>query len=676
MTNTIPLLRDKKKLTATYMVDIFTNQWVCDFETVTNKTQYFKKFKKTRITYGYIENLQYDQQNYEFVNIYDLFDFFKQNCSHNQIVYFHYLGFDGTFILDWLGSKGGRARADHLFHEFDFSIFRTTGKKIYKINVLIKNKFRKKLIITFLCSKELLQAGVKQLGQSIGIDKFKKGQENDKDFYHVEPLNDLHSFKLKNKEYCEYCIRDVQIVKKCLVPFKIELFELMKERGYELEFESVNKCMTTAGISLALQKLELIKQGYSENDIYINEYAERAIMDQFTNGGMVILNEKYRAKSLRNVKGYMIDIKSAYPSVMRQKVPLGKMILEKPKDYDPNNYACFQVVHYNHIWSKNNHTVPLLKNWNQKKYGKGLYLTQAKDYTTYLLDQEIELIEQLYEYKNKTVVHEYYYKLADPFTDLIDYFFKMKEKYKKVNPAKSYLYKILLNAGYGVHAKRFDFLTVFPERKDNIYQDFKYSYKVKENINLNKQDRVTFVPNNKFVATENMDKFQLFEYAHKAMGNYITAKTHCILLKAIIAIGVDHFLYTDTDSIQMFGVEKEKVLSLCGTNIGEWELETWFDDQGNEYDHFTDVRVNRSKQYILENNKKVIKKRIAGVSRAEDLDITLLEKYGLNLTFKDAYLRTVRVKGGLILVEQDKIINIDDNYYESGVWVNGCSFIK
>lgn len=668
------LLREKSLLKTNYDLDIFTNQWMADFETVTAKTKFYKRYKRTKITYGYMENLQYDNQNCEFIDIYDMFNFFKWNCRNDQTVYFHYLGFDGTFILDWLGRNGARATNGYLRNDYDFNTFRTTGRKIYKIQVLIRNKYRKKLIITFLCSKELLQVGVKQLGKNVELAKYKEGQET-KEFHIVEPARTLLEFKEKNKEYVAYCKRDVQIVKKSLVPFKIELFELMKARGYEKHFVDVNKCMTTAAISLALQKLELLKQGYKEKDIYIQEYAEREIMDKFTNGGMVILNERFRARSLRNVKGYMIDIKSAYPSVMRQPVPLGEMIMTKPHDYTPEKYACFQEIHYDHIWSKNNHTVPLLKNWNPKKYGLGyLYMTQAKDYTTYMLKDEMELIEQLYEYDNKTIINEYYYKLASPFTDLIDHFYMMKEKYKKDNPAKSYLYKILLNAGYGVHAKRYDFTTVFVERKDGKYKDKHYTYKVKEHIDLNKRDRVTHVPNNRFVATKNECEKQLFQYAHKAMGNYITAKTHCILLKAIIDIGVEHFLYTDTDSIQMYGIPKEQVLKLCGKEIGQWELETWYDKDGNEYDHFTDVRINRSKQYILENNKVVIKKRIAGVSRADDLDIEYLEKHGLHLNIDQAFLKTLRVKGGLILVECSKQIDIKDNFYESGVWMYGCNF--
>lgn len=656
------------------IIKLFTNMWVADFETIVVDTNYYKKHKKTRIVYGVLKNIQFPSLKHTFTNINDMFKFITMNRKNNQYIYFHYLTFDGGYILNWLGHNGFKA-VEKVKHEQEFSVFRTTGKKIYKIVVGVRN-FQKKVIkITFLCSKELLNSSVKDLGKSVGLDKFQNDQENNPRFYVREPIDDVKEFERVNYDYCQYCERDVDIVINALIAFLLAIYDLTCERGYSCEFSTIRKSMTIAGMSFKLQLLELKKQGYDPDLLFMNDYEERMIMDDFTNGGLTILNEKFRKKSQKNLLGFMIDLQSAYPSIMRDYIPCGKMILQKPSDYSPDNYAHFIKAKYTNIRAKG-HTVPLLKNWNMN-YRAHLYMLEVKgEYETRGLEQELALIEKVYEYDSKEIVFECWYKLFRPFTDYIDLLFEYKSKYKKTNPARSLAFKILLNAGYGVHAKRFDFRSVMVERSDNEYIINNKEYKVVEHIDLNKKDRLTYVPNNRFVATEYVNPALIGIYNHKAVANYITAKTHCLLIMGMIHFGMEHFRYSDTDSLIIEGVPKEKVVAYCGKGIGKWELETWVGENGKVYDHFDEIYIGRSKVYQLKCEGVVIKTRVAGISNPDQMDIEELEKHQSH-EFKDAFLKMTMVDGGPILIPCAKKIELADvelvgkGYKKYGVYFTG-----
>lgn len=76
------------------------NIYVADFETIIEDTQYFKKYNRSGIVYGYIKNFNYEDKAYEFINIRDMFWYITNNHKNDVIVFFHNLSFDGVFILD------------------------------------------------------------------------------------------------------------------------------------------------------------------------------------------------------------------------------------------------------------------------------------------------------------------------------------------------------------------------------------------------------------------------------------------------------------------------------------------------------------------------------------------------------------------------------------------------
>lgn len=617
------------------------NCFVADFETIIDTTEYYKKTGETGIVYGVIKKMD-DSFISSFITIDDMFkDLMDGYPNYSSFkIYFHNLSFDGVFILDWLGRNGFTydefAKADK-----SFTIFRTTGSKIYNIKVKWKEKQ-----FEFRCSKMLLSASVKALGKCVNIDKYASEAQETEDFYRVEPENSVEEFEEKNKDYCLYCERDVEIVRLSLLDFYLSLLEFLDAfNAHDKWGKKVMDGCTISQISLQLQLMCAEKHGLTESDMSFTNIEDREIMDKFTNGGLTIANEAYRHTLITDISGNVIDLKSAYPAVMNGKLPYGPVLKKKPKE----EHCAFHIIHYGKIKPKN-HQIPLLKNWEQKKVGEANYFLEAENYTTYLYEEEMQLIEQLFEYEDKTIIDSFYFPLKSYLTEFIQYGFKMKELHKKNgNLAASHTFKILLNSAYGIHAKRSDFKLV-KGWKGEEWQDKKKSYKL-SNIDLNDESRHSYIPNNKLFAYDFTEfiNLSLFYSTHKGIANYITAKTRCRILQGIITFKPENFLYCDTDSLFIMNVSKEEILKHCGSELGDWELE-----DGKDFDS---AIVMRSKTYQLYKDGEQVKSGTAGIKK-DAIDLReVVDKD--SVVIKEASLVPQRVPGGLILLPLDKMLSFD-----------------
>lgn len=636
---TVSVEKQNSLLNSKYLYNCF----VADFETITANTNYFKEHNKTDIVYGIIKKFD-DTLMCSFNKIEDMFDdLIAALPTYNKFkIFFHNLSFDGVFILDWLGRNGFQWR-DIPKEDKTFTLFRTTGSKIYSIKAVYKNK-----VFEFRCSKMLLSASVKDLGKSVNISKYVSEAQETEEFYNVEPIEDLLEFEAVNRDYCLYCERDVEIVRLSLLSFYSSLYTFLTDfNAGEEWYKKVMDGATISQISLQLQLMCAAAKGITPDQLHFTKEEDRVIMDKFTNGGLTIPNEAYRHTLLTDLNGYVIDLKSAYPAVMSDLLPYGPVLHHRPVG---DNYCEFVEVFYESLTPKN-HKIPLLKNWTKKKPNEPNYFLEAYNYKTYLLTDEMELLEQLYDFTGKKIIKSYYFTLASYLTKFIDYGFKMKEKYKaEGNLASSHTFKILLNSAYGIHAKRTDFKLV-KGWKGKEWCDKKKTYSLSEHINLNAFDTHSYIPNVKLYAYDftGFISDDLFISTHKGIANYITAKTRCKILKGIIHFKPENFLYCDTDSLFLMNIPVEDILKYCGNKLGDWELET-----GKEFDSAV---VMRSKTYQLYKDGQPIKSGTAGIRKnVLDLKDTLNQQA---ITVANATLIPQRVEGGIILVPVDKILTFD-----------------
>lgn len=642
-----------------------SNIYVADFETIIEDTQYYKKHKKSGIVYGYIENFENPQNNYEFINIRDMFWYLTNKHKTDILVFFHNLSFDGVFLLDWLG-KNGFTISDELEKEGHMTVFRTTGSKIYSIEVaFLPRGCRKVRRIIFQCSLMILQSPVELLGRNVNMSKYEKDEKEDPNFYCREPEISLSAFYAKNQAYCEYCKRDVRIVIASLKEFYEAITTFMKEEELEdKRIKQVYQRKTISSISLFLQCCMIEKQGLDMKSIFMKHPEDRFIMDKFTNGGLTLNNNDYKSLTLTNIDGHTIDLKSAYPAVMNGLLPYGDMKYEKPIDYQlKHKWCCFQEIKYQRIWPKN-HNIPLLKNWNHKGDN---YFLQAENYTTYLLEEEAEVLEELYNYEGKEIINQYWFELKNYLSPFITKMYYHKENYKKLGElGKSHTFKIIMNSGYGIHAKRDDFKIVVPFQGEDIIEKREVEYNICNNIDLNRQDRHSYVPNNPlFAYTPNLSKgYGSLSISHKGIANYITAKTRIKIMKGIIHFKPKHFLYCDTDSLFLFNVSQEEIDNYCGNQLGDWEEEV--------EKRFNECAFLRPKFYQTKKDGKVVKTGSAGLRKQNlpfdeifdaELKAVLFKEAQREYIVKNASKMPLRVDGGIILIDIDKKISLSQ-YHE------------
>lgn len=638
------------------------NIYVADFETIIEDTKYFQKHKRSGIVYGYLENFANPDKNFEFINIKDMFWYLTNQHKSDILVFFHNLSFDGVFILDWLG-KNGFTISDKLENEGHMTVFRTTGSKIYSIEVAFKPRSCKKIRrIIFQCSLMILQSPVELLGKNVNMSKYEKEEKSDANFYCREPEQTLDAFYAKNKEYCEYCKRDVKIVIASLKEFYNAIIEFMKDE--ELDDKKIKQLYqrkTISSISLFLQCCMIEKQGLDTKSIFMRYPEDRVIMDQFTNGGLTLTNNDYKSLTLTDIQGHTIDLKSAYPAVMSGLLPYGDMKYEKPIDYQlKHKWCCFQEIKYKRIWPRN-HNIPLLKNWNHKGDN---YFLQAEDYTTYLLEDEASVLEELFYYEGKEVVKEYWFELKNYLKPFIDKMFYHKENYKKMGElGKSHTFKIIMNSGYGIHAKRDDFKIVVPFQAEDTIERREVEYNVCNHIDLNRVDRHSYVPNNPLYAyAPDLSKgYGTLSISHKGIANYITAKTRIKIMKGIIHFGTKNFLYCDTDSLFLFNVDQKAIDDYCGTELGDWEEE--------KEKRFNECAFLRPKFYQTKQDGKVVKTGSAGLRKQNLPFDDIFEAELKAIMYKDAQREYIlknaskiplRVDGGIILIDIDKKISLSE----------------
>lgn len=621
----------------------FKNFYVADFETITAETKYFKKYNRTGIVYGYIESLTNERHNRDFIDIGDMLKWLTDKRI-SSVVYFHNLSFDGVFILDYLG-RNGYTLTNEIDNESQFSVFRTTGSKIYKI--VLSFKWRGKLkFITFLCSKLLLSSSVEALGKNSNIAKFEDENVDKEKFYCREPAETLREFYCNNRDYCEYCKRDVKIVINALKDFLHSVQDFLIEIGEKDAISNVLETFTISAMSFKIQKLMLKKHGLTEDDIHLHKLTHRIYMDKFTNGGLTVNNLMYQNKELKNVVGYVIDLKSAYPAVMSGELPYGRMLYEKPD----GNHCEFQEIYYEDIWPKN-HSIPLLKNWLPGEIQANYFLA-AKQYTTYLLKEEVDELEKLYNFTGKKIIRSVYFRTKEYLNEFVTKMFNYKEHYKKIGElGKSHTFKIFLNSAYGIHAKRFDFKLVVPFSAEDSFEKNGIQYVINERIDLNNPSRHSYIPNNKLscynpIVDEN-DDIEV-STTHKAVANFITAKTRIKLLKGIQHFKPKNFVYCDTDSLFLINVKKEDILKYCGNKLGDWELEEKVFDTG----YFI-----RPKLYEISEHNKIQKQGTAGFKKNVVKIPHLLNQEKIEVL--NASLIPVRVEGGIILMNMKKFLKND-----------------
>lgn len=645
-----------------------------------------------------------------------------KNINGSILVYFHNLSFDGNFIMKYLMKNYPTwfiQEQDINPEKYKpyFKIF-TDSNKIYSIEInyvwRIKNnsgnwKWREKRII-FKCSYLILSSSIEKLGDSLGIPKLKDIDyliENNiikdkNEFYDLGDFDLKETNKIVYDTYIKYIYTDTKIAYLAVKKFDETLLGEDNEDIYFYKKSKKNIKKMDVNVSLK-NKLTIASIAFKlmVNNVYLNcfkdNFKDKEIIkhlfiydeEEYNNaklsyrGGFTQFNISKQLKET-NTYGMSIDITSSYPYQMTKLIPydnkryyrneLSKEF-EYLKYYDINIEFSIKEEYKDKIYC-----IPRTKqinefiteeqvealeimlmvldknNYRYPKSGSGRYIVFA---------EELKIWETLYDIKYNSK-QEFYLKADYYLKPFIDKYYNLKEEAdRNKQDALKQCYKILLNSCYGATAKR------------KIYNELYASDKVfslNEKVSFGKKNKqgkvrsydVKVVKEKKWLLGDKIlnlydlrEDRKINKFPNAMIASQITSYGRIQLLKTILSIGIDNFLYCDTDSIYFnwdWTNEKEmeklkKIVNINEFELGGWKIEKIFDN----------MIVRGAKDYSVWRNGKNIGITMSGIKKDKQKEIATRWEKKLFLEevieIEDATLQRQECSNGIYLVWISKLKN-------------------
>jgi len=518
-------------------------------------------------------------------------DEFIKRCENdvNSIHYFHNLAFDGEFIISWLLLNGYKHSKNKNDRTFNVTISKM--HQFYLIEVIFKQYKKRYKKVVFMDSMKKLPFSVERIAKAFKL-AFKKLEL---DYNAVREIDHVLT-----DEEIEYIIADVKIVAEALA----------------IQFaQGLNK-MTIGADALASFKQSLAK---SSNPSQMNKVFRRhfpllkkEIDDEVRlayRGGFTYVKE-----GVENIEigvGMSFDVNSLYPSVMYYDwLPYGT---PQPfyGEYSQNKKYPLYIIKVRAKFKLKEKHIPTIQIKNNLSFLPNKYI---KEYTTnnendegvilHLTNVDLELFKAHYNILDIEYISGYMFKRCKgAFKDYIDYWAEIKAK---SNGAMRELAKLMLNNLYGKFASNPDITGKIPYLDD-------------ENIVKYKKD-----------------KHDEIEPVYTAMGVFITSYARYKTITTAQSM-YDRFLYCDTDSVHITGLNKPKI-EIHDTQLGAWK---------HEY-NFSRARYIRAKTYIEDSPKEGLVIRCAGMT--DDIK-TRVTFDNFKVGFEDTRLRKKTVHGGIKLIE-------------------------
>lgn len=220
-------------------------------------------------------------------------DFIDRVEQQNNIVYFHNLKFDGTFIIDWLYRNGFKHREGKHAGPGEFLSMISNMGQFYTITVTWGNGKKTE----FRDSLKKLPYSVSEIAKAFN-QKEAKGRINYKT---KRPIG----HNITNDE-ANYIAVDVLIVAAAL----------------KIQFDAGMKKLTVGSDSLAEYKKLAGASIFDKHFPVLSTYIDNDIRQSYR-GGFTYASKRFTGK--RVGKGRTYDVNSLYPSVMRNKLlPYGE----------------------------------------------------------------------------------------------------------------------------------------------------------------------------------------------------------------------------------------------------------------------------------------------------------------------------------------------------------------
>lgn len=436
-----------------------------------------------------------------------------------------------------------------------------SGSNIIYADYTFKNS-TKKGKIKFIDTMNYAPFSVEKLGSILKIPKLEKPKCLGKIPQNEEEKRDLITY---NRRDCEI---------SCLFMYFIQ--DGINESGGNLK-------ITIASTSFDVWRRNFLPQVLVKEEVILSDRHIKRFIFQGYYGGRT---EVYKKGKFNNV--YYYDINSLYPSVMRNDFPLPQSVKNVPKldmVYIEEYEGVTECLVYCPKMDK-----PFLPYRDETK-NKLLfpYGTFTGTWNNCELRKAIELGYIIKKIKKQLI----YTEVFKPFKDFVNYFYKKRLDYQKIESPMELVTKLILNSLYGKFGQKevkefkvLDMLT-FDGDYDELTKLVGTDYRIK---------------NDKIIITET--KEYNGKNTYPILASYVTSYARILMYDYL---NHEDVLYTDTDSVfvQSKAYESKKELGEMKEEKGSPFKETYF--------------VKPKFYFLLDNDDNEIVK-IKGVNRATKKD--------------------------------------------------------
>lgn len=452
--------------------------------------------------------------------------FIQQLYTIKGTIFFHNEKFDGSFIVDWLfrhnyqhvvseKTRFGRAKK---LEPGTFSTLISDMGQWYSLKICLVGAEHE---IEIKDSLKLIPLPVEKIPSAFGLNEAK---------LKIDYKAEREAGHELTKEEEEYVKEDVIIVAKAV--------RIMLDNG--------QKKMTAASNALYDYKTRIGKEAFNRLFPQLDYTVDKEIRMSYK-GGWTFLNPMYSDKNIG--EGAVYDVNSMYPWAMKNCVlPYGYPVFRSGAP-EPSKIYPLYVVQFVATFDLKKGRYPSIQLKNTGIYGNNEYITNSMEPTLLTLTNvDYELFLHNYDVDIYEFNGCYYFNgQVGMFDEYIDNWYSVKEESDRSgNKGMKQIAKLMLNSLYGKFGMRLDGRSKIP------YFDTEQN-KVRYRLSDVEQRTGVYLPVATFITSYCRDKI-------------IRAAEMCY----------DRFVYADTDSIHIKGLEDVDGLDVDNYRLGAFKKESTF----------------------------------------------------------------------------------------------------
>ena len=450
--------------------------------------------------------------------------FFQYVKKTGGIYYFHNLKFDGEFILGYILKEGfelnkdGRSLEKNQFN----TLISDRNNLFYSIRVCFET-FPKNNQVEFRDSLKLLNYTVEKIAKTFKLPD----QKLEIDYTTERPVG----WEITEKER-QYITNDVVIVAKAL----------------KILFDQDMKKLTIGSNALSDYKTRLGKKNF-ERIFPVFDIALHEDIKQAYKGGFTYLAPRYAQRMLG--EGIVLDVNSLYPWAMHSPnlLPFGTPVFfEGEYKYDKLHPVYIQRIRCQFELKKDRIPTIQIKN-NLSCFVSTEYLesSNGEDVVLTLTNVDLALIKDQYNlYELEYICGWKFRAKSGLFDNYIDHWIEIKiQATKDKNPGMRELAKLMLNSLYG----KFSTSPLVRSKWPYLRDDGSVGYIVGE------------------------DEYR--DPVYMPVGAFITSIARNKTIRSAQA-SYERFVYADTDSMHLQGLDYPEGLDISDTELGAWAHEGTF----------------------------------------------------------------------------------------------------